>query len=113
MRFNCPYGTMRQLTSFGLQKLDNQSCTDDAGTYIGENNAWNDLQTDCNFDQGMHEPGKQRLMDQFESKCYDESYCEIPISYDWFDTNCQNRLFYYAAGSKFPDYARNQSWTHY
>lgn len=41
--FNCPYGTMRELTEFGLQKIDNQSCTYDAGTYLGENNKKDDL----------------------------------------------------------------------
>jgi hypothetical protein len=38
--FSCPYGTMRQLVDFGMQKLDNQSCyKDKAGTFLGEGDA--------------------------------------------------------------------------
>ena len=44
---------MRELFEFGLQKIDNQSCTYEAGTFLGENDAWDDLQFDCNLDNGL------------------------------------------------------------
>lgn len=43
LSFNCEYGVIRELTEFGLQKIDNQSCTYDRGTYLGENNKKDDL----------------------------------------------------------------------
>jgi hypothetical protein len=60
LRWNCPYGTMRELFSFGMQKLDNQSCTKSTGTYIGEggdSENWDDIQIDCNLDYGMTAEG--------------------------------------------------------
>lgn len=60
-QLNCQYGTMRELFEFGLQKIDNQSCTYDAGTFLGENDAWDDLQFDCNLDNGLQDLGRQKL----------------------------------------------------
>ena len=71
LMFNCPYGTMRQLTSFGLQKIDNQTCTKNGGQYIGEVDRFDDLQFDCNWDNGMTPDGKEALMAEFMSNCYD------------------------------------------
>ena len=56
--FSCPYGTMRELFEFGMQKIDNQSCSDRMGIFLGEGNSWDDLQVDCNFQHGLT-PGGQ------------------------------------------------------
>ena len=112
-RFVCPYGTMREFTEFGLQKHDNQSCTYNAGTYLGENNKWDDLQFDCTYDLGLTDYGKSNLTKEFQEKCYDKRECALRIKYSWFDQDCRNRLEYYAAGSKFDDYANLKNWTFY
>lgn len=43
LQFNCPYGTMRNFTQYGIQKKDNQSCTDNNGFFLGEGNKTDDL----------------------------------------------------------------------
>lgn len=43
LRFNCKYGTLRELFEFGMQKIDNQSCVRNDGNFIGEGDSWNDL----------------------------------------------------------------------
>ena len=63
---------MREFTSFGIQKIDNQTCETLPGIYIGENNAIKDLQYDCDFERGLRDVGKERLMKQYEELCYDQ-----------------------------------------
>ena len=108
----CKFGTMRYLTEFGLQKRDNQTCTDKNGYFIGEDNKWDDLQYDCTFDSGLTPAGKQALLDTFNEKCYDKGACDLKIMFSWFNSDCRNRIEFYAAGSKFSDYADSLKW-HY
>lgn len=82
---HCPYGTMRSFTEFGLQKVDNQSCSDELGYFVGENGSWDDLQFDCNYENGLTVDGKAALDDAFESKCLDQVECELKIFYYWFN----------------------------
>ena len=57
MSFTCPYGTIRELYEFGMQKVDNTSCKTN-GYYIGEGGGWDDVQLDCNFEFGLTPEGK-------------------------------------------------------
>jgi len=50
--------------------MDNQSCTYDRGTYLGENNKKDDLQLDCNFDNGLSDYGRTKMMQEFDNKCF-------------------------------------------
>ena len=62
--FSCKYGTMKELTEYGLQRVDNQSCTHEGGNFLGEGPAmhtWDDLQYDCNLETGLTESGKGKL----------------------------------------------------
>lgn len=111
-QLHCPYGTMRTFTEFGLQKVDNQSCSDALGYYVGENGAWDDLQFDCTFETGLSADGRAGLEAAFEADCYDRSTCELRFQYYWLNRDCRNRVEYYAAGSQFPDYAEAMGW-HY
>ena len=70
--FVCPYGTMRQITQFGIQKNDNQSCVTPNGYFLGENDKKDDLQLDCNFENGLSEFGKKAVMEEFDSKCFNQ-----------------------------------------
>ena len=60
---------MRNLTQYGLQKRDNQTCTDKKGFYLGEGNVTDALHIDCNLENGLSDFGKVQLMGQFEGKC--------------------------------------------
>jgi len=40
---NCQFGTMREIHEFGLQKIDNQTCSTQQGMFLGENDMWDDL----------------------------------------------------------------------
>jgi hypothetical protein len=65
---------MRDLFSFGLQKLDNQSCIKSTATYIGEGGPaenWDDLQTDCTLESGLTPEGYQSFLDLYQESCYD------------------------------------------
>jgi len=53
----------------------------------------------------MKEGGREKLMTAFRDACYDQRYCEVKVFLTWFNTNCLNRLQYYAAGSKYDNYA--------
>jgi len=64
-RFTCPSGTLHQLFAFGMQKIDNQSCISDTGLYLGESGAQDDLQIDCNFEQGLDQEGSEALLSAF------------------------------------------------
>lgn len=59
----CRYGTMRELFEFGIQKIDNQSCnSEEAGNFVGEGpDGWDDLQWECNRENGLSESGKSKL----------------------------------------------------
>lgn len=46
---NCPYGTMRELTQYGLQGVDNLTCSNLMGHFIGENSTQL-ISTDCSRD---------------------------------------------------------------
>ena len=50
---------MRFLSAFGIQKTDNQTCETHPDIYLGENNAIEDLQWDCDFERGLREEGKK------------------------------------------------------
>lgn len=70
LTFSCDYGTMRQLFQFGMQKIDNQSCTTN-GLFIGEGSTADNFQIDCSFDYGLTEQGRADLMQQFDANCFD------------------------------------------
>ena len=110
---NCNYGVMKDLTSFGIQKTDNQTCETQPDIFIGENNAIDDLQYDCDFERGLRPDGKKKLKNQFDELCKDQKYCELPIKYSWFNLQCRDRLDYYSAASRYPDYAQYREWTFY
>lgn len=61
----------------------------------------------------MTEQGKLEIQNRFQEKCYDQSECNIKIMYSWFNQECRNRIEYYAAGSKFDEYATLKNWTYY
>jgi len=71
LTFACQHGTMREFFEYGLQRIDNQSCRVGADTYIGEGNTVDDLQMDCNLDNGMTEYGRKMLCESFQDSCYD------------------------------------------
>ena len=64
-RWTCPSGRLHQLFAFGMQKIDNQSCTTDTGLYLGESGTQDDLQIDCNFEQGLTLEGSEALLSAF------------------------------------------------
>ena len=53
------------------------------------------------------------LNNVYQSLCYNKNYCEIPLMFSWFNDDCQNRLNFYAASSKYPFYAQSQGWTYW
>ena len=104
---------MRFLTAFGIQKTDNQTCETYPDIYLGENNAIDDLQYDCDFERGLREEGKVAFMKQFDEHCREQTYCDLVIKYSWFNLNCRERLDYYSAASRYPDYALYREWDFY
>lgn len=56
--WHCSSGTISELSEFGMQKTDNQSCIDEGGTYLGEAGATQELQHDCDFENGLSEKGR-------------------------------------------------------
>lgn len=42
------------------------------GYYIGEYDRKDDLQLDCNFENGLSEFGKKAVMEEFDSKCFNK-----------------------------------------
>ena len=110
---HCQYGTMREFSEFGLQKIDNQSCQDELGYYLGEMKQWDDLQHDCTFETGLTEEGKEGLKDAFQNDCYDQAHCKLSFNFNWLTYDCRNRIEFYSAGSQFSDYANARGWTYY
>lgn len=53
---------MRELFQFGMQKIDNQSCMQNQHMFIGEGGGDDFLQIDCNFEYGLTEMGKQKML---------------------------------------------------
>jgi len=114
LRWNCPYGTMRDLFAFGLQKLDNQSCVKSTATYIGEGGPaenWDDLQTDCTLETGLTPEGYQAFLDLYQESCYDKYECDLEFEIPWLTAECRARFEYYARGSVHGWYADSQNWT--
>jgi len=90
--------------------MDNQSCTYDRGTYLGENNKKDDLQLDCNFDNGLSDYGRTKMMQEFDNKCFNTKQCSMKIRYSWFNKQCKDRIYYYAAASKYNTFAKERGW---
>ena len=111
LTFTCPYGTVRELYEFGMQKRDNETCKDKSGYYLGEGGAWDDIQLDCNFEYGMTPEGKQEFMDLFEADCFDQYECKLDFQRKWLSPECFERFEYYAAGSHYNHYAMDMNWT--
>lgn len=85
---HCPSGTIRELFEFGMQKIDNQSCVNRAGDYLGEGGATEDLQIDCNLKHGLTEKGKTEMLASFDEQCFDQQTCEFSIKLEWFTSEC-------------------------
>jgi len=66
---------------------------------------FDDLQFDCNWDNGMTPAGKEQLMAEFMTNCFDQPTCNVNFLYAWFNQDCRNRINYYAAASKYSNYA--------
>ena len=121
LRFSCPYGTMRQLTSYGVQGSDGASCTvGESGLfYIGERppdrqyDKVYDLQYDCTMENGMTTEGYSNLTATFDSVCYESPDCDLEVMYSWFGWDCRNRINYYAAASEYDDYAVDMGWEYH
>ena len=120
MIFSCPYGAMKELTTYGLQKQHNSTCKTESGLfYLGErpqeryHDKIYDLQYDCAKETGLTVEGLSNLTARFESACYGQPYCELEIMYSWFNWDCRNRINYYAAASSYPDYAQAMGWTYH
>ena len=96
---HCGSGTIRELFEFGMQKIDNQSCTNRAGDYLGEGGATEDLQLDCNLKYGLTEKGKTDMLAAFDEQCYDQRTCQFSVNMEWFAPECMDRIEYYALGS--------------
>jgi hypothetical protein len=56
--------------------------------------------------------GKDALLSAFNDKCYDKPMCDLKILYSWFNSDCRNRIEFYAAGSQWDTYATSLEW-HY
>lgn len=110
---HCMFGTMREFSEFGLQKVDNQSCQDNLGYFLGENKQWDDLQVDCTFETGLTEEGKEGLRSAFEKDCFDKPNCELKFNFYWLTYDCRNRIEFYSAGSMYDDYANAKGWHYY
>lgn len=112
---SCQYGTLSELTHFGIQKTHNQTCTKAFDTFIGEENKDSDLQWDCDFDRGMTPVGQKYLEVMFNNECKGNKTCELYFGTSWFSRECRQRLEYYSLHSKFNNYSakRNQTKQHF
>lgn len=52
-------------------------------------------------------------MGNFTEKCFDSPHCDLKIQFYWFNSDCRNRIEFYAAGSRYPDYANSLQWHYY
>lgn len=67
--FSCPYGTIRELFNFGIQKYDNQTCLQSPGTFLGEGGHDENLQWDCSLKDGLTVEGKAEMLERFNLIC--------------------------------------------
>ena len=44
-------------------------------------------------------------MAEFTKNCFDQPTCNVNFLYAWFNQDCRNRINYYAAASKYSNYA--------
>jgi hypothetical protein len=109
--WSCPYGTIREMTAFGMQALDNMTCMNNIGSYLGEPDVDNDhhhpkdLSRECGGGYQFTPEGKQNFTAAFNESCYDKPECTLVFNTSWFTDQCRRRFEYYALGSKFPQYA--------
>jgi len=66
---------------------------------------------DCNFENGLSDYGRKKMMDEFDNKCFDNSYCKLDLKYSWFNQQCKSRIYFYAAASKYHTFAKDKGWT--